>query len=112
MDEREQRFVIKSLRLQGLGGKTIHAQLSSILASIALSLSTVQRWLRRFKEGNTSCEDVERPGRPMVIIGDILRKFLARYPFASAKVMSRDFGVSPSSVKEVPSRELGFIKYA
>jgi transposase len=99
MDEREQSSVIKFLWLQGLGGKPIRAQLSSTLAGTALSFSTVQRWLRRFKDGNTSCEDAERPGRPMVIIGDILRKFLARYLFASAKVMSRHFGVNPSTIR-------------
>jgi hypothetical protein len=85
MDEREQRFVIKFLWFQALGGKAIDAQLSSTLVGTALSFSTVQRWLRRFKEENTSCEDVEQPYRPMVIIGDILCKFFARYPFASAK---------------------------
>jgi hypothetical protein len=48
----------------------------------------------------------------MVIIGDILRKFLVRYPFASAKVVSRDFGMRFSTVKEVLIREPGFSKYA
>jgi hypothetical protein len=48
----------------------------------------------------------------MVVIGDILPKFVARYPFASAKVMSRYFGVSFSTVKEVLSREFGFRKHA
>jgi hypothetical protein len=47
----------------------------------------------------------------MVIIGDILRKFLAKYPFAFAKVMSRHFGVSRSMAKEITSRELGFRKW-
>jgi transposase len=112
MDEREQRFVIKLLWLQGLGKKAIHAQLSSRLAGTDLSLSIVQRWLRHFKEGNTSYENAARPRRPTVIIGDILSKFLARYPFASAKVMSRHFGVSSSTVKEVLICELGLRKYA
>jgi hypothetical protein len=48
----------------------------------------------------------------MVIIGDILRTFLARYPFASVKVMSRHFGVGHSTVKEVLIRDLRFTKYA
>jgi hypothetical protein len=47
----------------------------------------------------------------MVIIGDIIQKFLARCPFVSATVMSRPFAVSHSAVKEVLSRELGFRKY-
>jgi hypothetical protein len=48
----------------------------------------------------------------MVIIGDILRKFFARYPFASRKAASLHFGASPSTVKEAVGRELGFRKYA
>jgi transposase len=112
MDEREQRFVIKFLWRQGLGGKAIHAQLLSTLVGTALSLLTVRRWIRHLKEGNTSCEDARQPGRPMVIAGDIIRKFLARYPVASVKVMSRHFGVSSSTIKEVLSLKLGFRKYA
>jgi hypothetical protein len=46
----------------------------------------------------------------MIITGDILRKFVARYPFT--KVKSRYFNASPSTAKEVLSRELGFRKYA
>jgi transposase len=72
MDEREQGFVVKFFWLQGLGRKVIHAQLSSILAGTVLSLSTVQRWLSRFKEGITSREDAERPDRPMVITGELV----------------------------------------
>jgi hypothetical protein len=109
MDEREQRFVIKFLWPQGLGGKAIHAQLSNMPAGTALSLSTVQTWLHRFKEGNTSCEDANRL---MVNIGDIMRMFLASYPFAPAKVMSRHFSVSPSTVQRILNRKLGFRKYA
>jgi transposase len=103
-------FCVVMLKFSGTS--CIHAKLSSIFAGIALSHSTVQKWLRRFKEGNTLCEDAERSGRPMIIIGDILSKFVARYPFASAKVISRYFRVSPSTVNKVLSRELGFRKYA
>jgi hypothetical protein len=48
----------------------------------------------------------------MVVIGDIMREFLARYPFDSAKVMPRHFSVSISTAKEVLSLEFGFRKYA
>jgi hypothetical protein len=48
----------------------------------------------------------------MFIVGDLLRKSFAPYPFASAKVMSHHFGMSPSMIKEVLSREFGFRKYA
>jgi hypothetical protein len=48
----------------------------------------------------------------MVIIGDILCRFVARYLFASAKILSRYFGLGPSTVKEVVSSKLRFRKYA
>jgi hypothetical protein len=67
---------------------------------------------RRLKERNTECEDAERPGPPVVIIGDIPHKFLAKYHFASAKVKSRHFGMSPPTGMEGLSHELGFEKYA
>jgi hypothetical protein len=44
----------------------------------------------------------------MTVTGDILCKFLAEYPFASAQIMPRYFDVSASTVKEILIRELGF----
>jgi hypothetical protein len=80
---------MKFLWLQELGGKTILAQLSDRFAENAIFLSTVQRWLRRFTEGNTSYDDPESLGRPMVVIGDILGKFHPKHPFAFGRIMSR-----------------------
>jgi hypothetical protein len=47
----------------------------------------------------------------MVIIGDVLREFVTRCIFASAKVLSRYFGIGRSMVREVLSREFEFRKY-
>jgi transposase len=76
-----------------------------------VSLSTVQRWLRRFKAGDTSLEDAERPGKPMLMMGDSFRTFLEKSQFASAKIMSEHFDVSHATVKEILSRELRLHKY-
>jgi hypothetical protein len=43
----------------------------------------------------------------MIVLGDSLRKSLAKYPFASAKITSWHFGVIPSTVKEILIHELG-----
>jgi hypothetical protein len=99
------------LELQELGGTVSHAQLSATLAESALSLWTIQRWLRRFKEGNTLCEHADRPVGLMIITGNVLRKFFAKYPFGPAKIVSRHFGVSASALNEILVRELGFKKY-
>jgi hypothetical protein len=58
-----------------------------------------------------SCENAERPGRPMLMMGDSFRTFLEKHPFASAQIMSEHFDVSRATVKEILSRELGLRKY-
>jgi hypothetical protein len=62
----------------------------------------------KLHKSNISCQDGEQLGRPTIVIGDILHKFLAKCPFASVKNMSRHFGVSASTVKEILIHELGF----
>jgi transposase len=71
MDEREQRVVIKFLWLEEYGTKVIHAHLPGTLGATAVSLRTVKRWVRHFREGYTSCKDKPRLGRPLTILGDI-----------------------------------------
>jgi transposase len=103
--------VIKFLWLQKLRGKAIHAQLLATLGGQAVSLSIVQRWIHRFRAGDTSCEDAKRPGKPMLMMGDSFRTFLERYPFGSAKIMSEHFDVSRATVTKILSRELRLRKY-
>jgi transposase len=112
MDEVEQRFVVKYFFFKGWGNKKITAELQTTLHDSALSNSTVKRWIRKFKNGDLSCDDDSRPGRPMSILGPVLQKFLDRYPFASARVMSKHFGLSPPTVKEILRRELGLKKFS
>jgi hypothetical protein len=107
-----ERFVIQLLWLQGLSMKVIPAQLLGTLTENTQSLSTVYGRLRRFKKGNILCEDAERSVRQMIVIGNILCNFLAKYPFASAKIMLQHFGLSASTKKELLIRESGFKKYA
>ena len=107
MDEVEQRFVVKYFFIKGWGNKKITAELQTTFQDSALSNSTVKRWIRKFKNGDSSCDDDSRPGRPVTILGPVLQKFLDRYPFSSAKVISRHFRISPSTVKEILRRQLG-----
>jgi hypothetical protein len=77
------------------------------LAENVLSLSSARRWLPRFKESNISCEDAKRTGRPTIVIQNSLDNFLAKYPSASAKLISQHWGVRASSVKEISIRKWG-----
>jgi hypothetical protein len=48
----------------------------------------------------------------MSILGPVLQRFLDRYPFSSARVRSRHFPISPSTLKEIPRRELGLKEFS
>jgi hypothetical protein len=72
----------------------------------------VKWWLRKFNSGDLSCLNENRPGRPLTILGPVLKKFLDKHPFASAKILSRHFDISPPTVKEILHRELGLKKYS
>jgi transposase len=107
MNEFEQRFIVKSFHLKGWGNRRITAEFESTFQGSALSRATTKRWLRKLKSGDLSCLDENRPCRLVTILEPVLRKFLDKYPFASAKVLSRHFGISPPTVKKILHRELG-----
>jgi hypothetical protein len=107
MDEREQGFAIKFLWLQEQGSKAIHTHLRGTPGDLTVSLPPVKQRLRRFREGDTSCEDRIRARRPLTILGDVLSKFVFKYPFASAKNIVSHFDMSISTVKNLLGRELG-----
>jgi hypothetical protein len=43
-------------------------------------LSQIKERLTRFKAGNLSCEDLPRPGRPPLVLGDQLESFRQKSP--------------------------------
>jgi transposase len=112
MDEVEQRFVATYFFIKGWGNKKITAESQTTFQDSALSNSTGKRWIRQFKNGDSSCDDDSRPGRPVTILGPVRQKFLDRYPFSSAKVISRHFRLSLPTVKEILRRELGLKKFS
>jgi len=111
MEKREQRFVIKFFFLKGLGSKKIHRKLQDTIGESAYCLAEVKFWLARFREGDLSCEDHERVGRPLAVLGTVLHKFLTKHPFASARIMAEHFNLSHPTVKEILQREMGLRKF-
>jgi hypothetical protein len=112
MNKFEHRFIIKYFHLKGWGNRRITAELESTFQGSALPRATVKRWLRKFKSGDLSCLDENRPDRPLTILERVLKKFLDKYSFASAKALSRHFDISPPTVKKILHRELGLKKYS
>jgi len=112
MNNVEQRVVIKFLWLKGWGNRRIHQELTAVLHYNSLSITQVKEWLRKFKSGHFSCEDEDRPGRPLSVVGLSLHKFLSRHPFTSAKVLAAQFQMHPTTIKEVLNRELGLRRFS
>jgi hypothetical protein len=81
-----------------------------ILGSDAYSEDSIQYWVARFESGDTSCEDILRPGRPFTDLAEPFGLFLQDYPFASARMLSRHFCVCATTEKEILAPDLGLKK--
>jgi hypothetical protein len=111
MEKRDQRFVIKFLWLRGERPRQIYHELLATLGSGAYSDDSVQYWIARFASGDTSCEDVSRPGQPLTDLAEPLGLFLGDDPFVSARMVSWHFSVSAITVKGILARDLGLRKF-
>jgi hypothetical protein len=111
IDRIEERMMVKQISLKGHRSKLIHKELVSTLQDNAISLSTIKNWLRRFKSGDLSCGDEERPGRPLISMSPALQRFLKKFFFASVQVVAGPFTVDRATVKSLLDWELGLRKF-
>ena len=59
-----QRAVIEFLVKEEIPAVEIHQRLQRAYGSVCMGASSVRRWVKHFKDGNTSIQDVPRSGRP------------------------------------------------
>jgi hypothetical protein len=112
MDKSEQRVLIKYFSMKDLNSRTIHNELKSVLLEATYSLSTVERWVSRFKTGAATCEDNQRPCRPPCDFGSSLAAFLLEFAFASACQMSKHLHTSHTTIKDILRRQLGLRRFS
>jgi transposase len=98
--------------MKGWGAKKIHEELITTLGDDAYHLWQIKTWLQRFKNGDLSCKDHSRPGRPVLTLGSQLQAFLLKYPFPSARVIARHFCTTAPTIKDILHRELGMAKFS
>jgi hypothetical protein len=111
MEKRQHRFVIKFFWLREYRPHQRHQKLIATLGSDASSEDSVQYWVARFESGDISCEDIPRAGRPHTDLAEPFRLFRQDYPFASARMLSRHFGVCATAVKHILARDLRLKKF-
>src|SRR5215469_15109929 len=59
-----QRAVIEFLVKEEIPAAEIHQRLQCAYGSVCMGASSVRRWVKHFKDGNTSIQDEPRSGRP------------------------------------------------
>ena len=59
-----QRAVIEFLVKEEIPAAEIHQRLQRANGSVCMGASSVRRWVKHFKDGNTSIQDEPRSGRP------------------------------------------------
>jgi hypothetical protein len=111
IENHEERCVVKFLFMRGKRLKAIHGELSGVLREAAVSLTTIKRWCRRFKDGNFSLDDEFRSGRPRRDIGAAISQFLSKEPFLSARVLAKRLAISTNTIKEILTRDRGMRKF-
>lgn len=55
MENHEQRIAVKIFYLKELGYKKTYQELEDVLHESTISLSSVKRWIQRFKSGDLTC---------------------------------------------------------
>ena len=63
----EQRSVITFLVAEGCRPVEIHRRMSTVYGFTCFSQKNVYKWAKLFKEGRSSVEDEDRPGRPVEV---------------------------------------------
>ena len=111
MNAFEQKFVIKFLFLSGKGYKAIYTELKNTLQENIVSLSTVKRLCQKFKTGDLTCLSEDIPGRPKSDLVGPITKILEKYPFSSAKSISRKLNVTRQTISRVLKDDMGLRKY-
>jgi transposase len=111
MDEVESRFAVKYFSIKGWGNENITAEFQTTFRDSAISNSTVKKWIRKIKNGDSSWNDDPSPDRPLSIFGPVLQQFLDRCPFSSTKFISRHLRLSPLTVKGILTGELELKKF-
>jgi hypothetical protein len=75
MEKQEQGSVIKYFWMKDWGAKGIHQERVTTLGDDADRVSQIIIWLQKFRNGNSSCKDIPRVGRPPLALGPPLKTF-------------------------------------
>jgi hypothetical protein len=111
MDKDEQRWVMKFFFLQKKKSKAISGELAKIVEKAAVSLITVTRCWRRFKQVKFPLDDKSRSRRALSDIAEAMSQFVNKEPFLSAHILARKLARSSDIIKEIRTHDLRMRKF-
>jgi hypothetical protein len=103
--ENQQRFVIKFFWLRECRPRQRYQELLATLGNDAYSEDSAQYWVSRFQSGDTSCDDISRPGTPFTDLAEPFRLFRQNYSFVSVRLFSRHFSACVTTANEILVRD-------
>lgn len=105
----EQRSVIHFLYELGEKNEDIYDHLKMVYKDEALSLKSVEYWTHQFKLGRKTVEDAPRSGRPPdPRKRTLIQSMIEHDPFISARQIAHETCISPTTVIDILTRELGY----
>ncbi|PNF27435.1 hypothetical protein B7P43_G16882 [Cryptotermes secundus] len=108
-----QHAVIEFLVKEEIPPAEIHQRLQRAYGSVCISASSLRRWVKHFKDGNTSIKDEPRSGRPRTASTErnkgIVDEIIQDDRHVTVDTIARKLGIGHSAVQEM-IESLGYRK--
>jgi len=100
-----QRAIIEFLVKEEIPTADIHHKLQRVYGDMCLGASSVWRWAKHFKDGNTSIQDLPRSGRPQTASTEPNKKTVDEIIKEDRQVIlgaiARKLGIGRNAVQEM-----------
>ena len=92
------RYALLHLFHKGVTALAATVEMNSVYGSSTVSEKTVQKWFRRFRDGDYSCEDTPRSGRPTEFDAQALKSLVESDPKVTVRELAERMKAPKSSI--------------
>ena len=108
------RTYIRNRTLLGISFKGIYEELKTVHGNVTVSMSTIFRWMKKFKSGNLSVENAPYSGRPKSAMTkmnvDAVKSMVTEDARYTVFDIAKSLGVSSGTVHKILTEELNLQK--
>ena len=110
----ELRTYVRNRTLLGVSLKEIYEELKSVHGNVTVSLSTICRWMKKFKSGNFSVENAPYSGRPKSAMTkmnvDAVKSMVTEDARYTVLDIAKSLRMSSGTVHQIRTKELNLQK--